>query len=41
MVTSSIEAMRFPNAVEVGGQVSCYCSMGGSDEKSLTVMIET
>ncbi len=37
VVTSSIEAMRFLHAVEVGDEVSCYCSMASSDEKSLTV----
>ena len=41
VVTSSIEAMRFLHAVEVGDEVSCYCSMNSSDEKSLTVKIET
>ena len=41
VVTGSIEAMRFLHAVEVGDEVSCYCSMANSDEASLTVKIET
>ena len=41
VVTGSIEAMRFLRAVEVGDEVSCYCAMARSDEKSLTVKIET
>ncbi|MGI3899354.1 MAG: acyl-CoA thioesterase [Janthinobacterium lividum] len=41
VVTGSIEAMRFIHAVEVGDEVSCFCSLDGSDEKSLTVKIET
>ena len=41
VVTSSVEAMRFLHAVEVGDEVSCYCSLEGSDGKSLTVKIET
>lgn len=41
VVTSSIEAMRFLRAVEVGDEVNCCCSTASSDEKSLTVKIET
>lgn len=33
--------MRFIHAVEVGDEVRCFCSLVGSDEKSLTVKIET
>ena len=41
VVTGSIEAMRLLQAVEVGDEVSCDCAMASSDEKSLTVKIET
>ena len=41
VVTGSIEAMRFLHAVAVGDEVSCFCSLASSDEKSLTVKIET
>jgi acyl-CoA thioesterase YciA len=41
VVTSSIEALHFLRAVEVGDEVSCYCFLEKADEKSLTVRIET
>ena len=41
VVTVSIEAMRFLRPVSVGDEVSCYCSLEGAGETSLTVKIET
>lgn len=41
VVTASIEAMRFLHAIEVGDEVSCFCALDSSDERSLTVRIET
>ena len=41
VVTVSIEAMRFLRPVEVGDEVSCYCSLDGEGDTSVTVKIET
>ncbi len=41
VVTVSIEAMRFLRPVEVGDEVSCYCSSEHEDDTSLAVKIET
>ena len=41
VVTSGIEAMRFLHPVEVGDEVSCYCSLDDQGETSVTVKIET
>lgn len=41
VVTVSIEAMRFLRPVEVGDEVSCYCSQQGRGETSIAVKIET
>ncbi len=41
VVTISIEAMRFLRPVEVGDEVSCYCSSENQGDTSLAVKIET
>jgi len=41
VVTVSIDAMRFLRPVEVGDEVSCYCTMDGQGESSIAVKIET
>jgi len=41
VVTVSIEEMRFLRPVEVGDEVSCYCSSEHEDDASLAVRIET
>jgi acyl-CoA thioesterase YciA len=41
VVTVSIDAMRFLRPVEVGDEVSCYCSFEHSGESSIAVKIET
>ena len=41
VVTVSIEAMRFLHPVEVGDEVSCYCSLERHADTSLAVKIET
>jgi len=41
VVTVSIDAMRFLRPVEVGDEVSCYCTMDGLGEASIAVKIET
>ena len=41
VVTVSIEAMRFLRPVEVGDEVSCYCSLADSGNTSVAVRIET
>jgi acyl-CoA thioesterase YciA len=41
VVTVSIEAMRFLQPVEVGDEVSCYCSLANSGDTSIAVRIET
>ena len=41
VVTASIEAMQFLRPIEVGDEVSCYCSLDRVDGKSLAVRIET
>ncbi len=40
VATISIEAMRFLRPVEVGDEVSCYCSLEHKGETSLAVKIE-
>lgn len=41
VVTVSIEAMRFLRPVEVGDEVSCYCSLEHAGNTSVAVKIET
>lgn len=41
VVTVSIDAMRFLRPVEVGDEVSCYCTMDGQGGSSIAVKIET
>jgi len=41
VATVSIEAMRFLRPVEVGDEVSCYCSVAHTGETSVAVKIET
>jgi len=41
VATVSIEAMRFLRPVEVGDEVSCYCSVAHTGETSVAVRIET
>ena len=41
VATVSIEAMRFLRPVQVGDEVSCYCSLGKSGDTSVVVKIET
>lgn len=41
VVTASIEAMRFLRPIEVGDEVSCYCSLEHVGGTSLAVRIET
>ena len=41
VVTVSIEAMRFLRPVEVGDEVSCYCTLGSAGGTSIAVRIET
>ena len=41
VVTVSIEAMRFLRPVEVGDEVSCYCTLGNNGDTSIAVRIET
>ncbi len=41
VVTVSIEAMRFLRPVEVGDEVSCYCTLGNDGNTSIAVRIET
>jgi acyl-CoA thioesterase YciA len=41
VATVSIEAMRFLRPVEVGDEVSCYCSLKHSGETSVAIRIET
>jgi len=41
VVTVSIDAMRFLRPVEVGDEVSCYCSLDRAEDTSLAVKIET
>jgi acyl-CoA thioesterase YciA len=41
VVTVSIDAMRFLRPVEVGDEVSCYCSFEHTGESSIAVKIET
>ena len=39
--TVSIEAMRFLRPVEVGDEVSCYCTLDHAGDTSIAVKIET
>ena len=41
VVTVSIDAMRFLRPVEVGDEVTCYCSIDHTGESSIAVKIET
>ena len=41
VVTVSIEAMRFLRPVEVGDEVSCYCTLDHQGDTSLAVKVET
>ena len=41
VATVSIEAMRFLRPVEVGNEVSCYCSLEREGNTSVAVRIET
>ncbi|MGI4942695.1 MAG: acyl-CoA thioesterase [Janthinobacterium lividum] len=41
VVTVSIEAMRFLRPVEVGDEVSCYCTLEIGGDTSVAVRIET
>jgi acyl-CoA thioesterase YciA len=41
VVTVSIDAMRFLRPVEVGDEVSCFCSLDRMDDTSLALRIET
>ena len=41
VVTISIDAMRFLRPVEVGDEVSCFCSLEHAGETSIAVKIET
>ena len=41
VATVSIEAMRFLRPIEVGDEVSCYCSLDRAGDTSVAVKIET
>ncbi len=41
VATVSIDAMRFLRPVEVGDEVSCYCTLERTGETSVSVKIET
>ena len=41
VATVSIEAMRFLRPVEVGDEVSCYCTLDHTGDTSVAVKIET
>lgn len=41
VATVSIEAMRFLHPIEVGDEVSCYCSVERTGDTSVVVKIET
>jgi acyl-CoA thioesterase YciA len=41
VATVSIDAMRFLRPVEVGDEVSCYCSLEREGDTSVAVRIET
>ena len=41
VATVAIEAMRFLRPVEVGDEVSCFCSLERSGDTSISVRIET
>ena len=41
VATVSIEAMRFLRPIEVGDEVSCYCSVERTGDTSVTIKIET
>ena len=41
MATVAIEAMRFLRPVEVGDEVSCFCTLEKAGDTSMAVRIET
>ena len=41
VATVAIEAMRFLRPVEVGDEVSCFCSLERSGDTSISVRVET
>ncbi len=41
VATVSIDAMKFLRPVEVGDEVSCYCSLEHEGEHSIAVKVET
>ena len=41
VATVSIESMRFLRPIEVGDEVSCYCSVERTGKTSVAVKIET
>lgn len=41
VATVSINAMEFLRPISVGDEVSCYCTLAGQGETSVTVHIET
>ena len=41
VATVSVEAMRFLRPVQVGDEVSCYCTVQSQGDTSITVKIET
>ena len=41
VATIAIEAMRFLRPIEVGDEVSCYCSLDKAGETSILVKVET
>ena len=41
VATIAIEAMRFLRPIEVGDEVSCYCSLDKAGETSIVVKVET
>jgi len=41
VATVAIEAMRFLRPIAVGDEVSCYCSLEGTGDTSITVKVET
>ena len=41
VATVSVEAMKFLRPIEVGDEVSCYCSLERQADTSLAVKIET
>ena len=41
VATIAIEAMRFLRPIEVGDEVSCYCSLDKAGDTSIVVKVET